>query len=68
LDKIQLYAKATIEQIKRLEEVGCDLVRVAVPDMVAAKAIGEIKSKVSIPVIADIHFDYKEIILKHLCK
>ncbi|WP_315167105.1 flavodoxin-dependent (E)-4-hydroxy-3-methylbut-2-enyl-diphosphate synthase [Metaclostridioides mangenotii] len=52
-------AKATIEQIKRLEEVGCDLVRVAVPDMVAAKAIGEIKSKVSIPVIADIHFDYK---------
>ncbi|WP_027702205.1 flavodoxin-dependent (E)-4-hydroxy-3-methylbut-2-enyl-diphosphate synthase [Metaclostridioides mangenotii] len=52
-------AKATIEQIKRLEEAGCDLVRVAVPDMVAAKAIGEIKSKVSIPVIADIHFDYK---------
>ena len=52
-------AKATIEQIKRLEEAGCDLVRVAVPDMVAAKAIGEIKSKASIPVIADIHFDYK---------
>jgi (E)-4-hydroxy-3-methylbut-2-enyl-diphosphate synthase len=52
-------AKATIEQIKRLEEAGCDLVRVAVPDIVAAKAIGEIKSKVSIPVIADIHFDYK---------
>ncbi len=52
-------AKATIEQIKRLEEVGCDVVRVAVPDMEAAKNIGEIKKNVNIPVIADIHFDYK---------
>lgn len=52
-------AKATIEQIKRLEEVGCDVVRVAVPDMEAAKNIGEIKQNVSIPVIADIHFDYR---------
>lgn len=52
-------AKATIEQIKRLEEVGCDVVRVAVPDMEAAKNIGEIKKNVNIPVIADIHFDYR---------
>jgi len=52
-------AKATIEQINKLEKAGCDLVRVAVPDMVAAKAIGQIKKNVSIPIIADIHFDYK---------
>lgn len=52
-------AKATIAQIKRLEEVGCDVVRVAVPDMEAAKNIGEIKSNVNIPVIADIHFDHR---------
>ncbi|MEG2787844.1 MAG: flavodoxin-dependent (E)-4-hydroxy-3-methylbut-2-enyl-diphosphate synthase [Romboutsia sp.] len=52
-------ADATINQIKRLEEVGCDIVRIAVPDMEAAKNIGKIKSSVSIPVIADIHFDYR---------
>ena len=52
-------AKSTINQIKRLEEVGCDVVRVAVPDMEAAKNIGEIKKNVGIPVIADIHFDYR---------
>lgn len=52
-------AKATIDQIKRLEEVGCDVVRVAVPDMEAAKNIGEIKKNVNIPIIADIHFDYR---------
>ena len=52
-------AKATIEQIKRLEEVGCDVVRIAVPDMEAAKNIGEIKKNVNIPVIADIHFDHR---------
>lgn len=52
-------AKATIAQIKRLEEVGCDVVRVAVPDMEAAKNIGKIKSNVNIPVIADIHFDHR---------
>ncbi|CEP47140.1 4-hydroxy-3-methylbut-2-en-1-yl diphosphate synthase [[Clostridium] sordellii] len=51
--------KATIDQIKRLEEVGCDVVRVAVPDMEAAKNIGEIKKNVNIPIIADIHFDYR---------
>ena len=52
-------AEATIAQIKRLEEVGCDIVRVAIPDMTAAKNIAKIKSEVNIPVIADIHFDYK---------
>lgn len=52
-------AKTTIEQIKKLEEVGCDVVRIAVPDMEAAKNIGEIKKNVNIPVIADIHFDHR---------
>ena len=51
--------KATVDEIKRLEVVGCDLVRVAVPDMDAAKAIGKIKKQISIPLISDIHFDYK---------
>ncbi len=51
--------KATVEQIHRLEEAGCELVRVAVPDMEAAKAIGEIKKNISIPLVADIHFDYR---------
>ena len=49
----------TIEQIKRLESVGCEIVRVAVPDMEAAKNISKIKSQVNIPIIADIHFDYR---------
>ena len=52
-------AEATIAQIKSLEEVGCDIVRVAIPDMTAAKNIAKIKSEVNIPVIADIHFDYR---------
>ena len=51
--------EATVAQIKKLEAVGCDLVRVAVLDIEAAKAIKEIKAKVNIPVIADIHFDYR---------
>ena len=50
---------ATVEQIRRLETAGCDIVRVAVPDMAAAKAIGAIKEQISIPLVADIHFDYK---------
>ncbi len=50
---------ATVEQIKNLENAGCDLVRVAVPDMDAAIAIGEIKKQINIPIISDIHFDYK---------
>ncbi|MBP1763662.1 MAG: 4-hydroxy-3-methylbut-2-en-yl diphosphate synthase [Firmicutes bacterium] len=50
---------ATVAQIKRLEAVGCDLVRVAVPDMPAALAIEKIKEQIAIPLIADIHFDYR---------
>ena len=49
----------TVAQIKRLEEVGCDIVRVAVVDMDAAKSISKIKEQVNIPIIADIHFDYR---------
>ncbi len=52
-------AKATIEQIKRLEEAGCEIVRVAVPDMEAAEAISQITRGISIPLVADIHFDYR---------
>ncbi len=51
--------KATVNQIHQLEECGCEIVRVAVPDMAAAQAIVDIKKKVSIPIIADIHFDYR---------
>lgn len=50
---------ATVQQIKGLEDAGCEIIRVAVPDMVAAKAVGEIKRSVRIPVIADIHFDWR---------
>lgn len=49
----------TIEQIKRLEDYGCDIIRVAVPDMEAAEAIKEIKKNINIPLVADIHFDYR---------
>lgn len=52
-------APATVEQIQRLTEAGCDIVRVAVPDMPAAKALGKIISAVEVPLVADIHFDYK---------
>jgi len=52
-------AKATITQIKRLEECGCEIVRVAIPDQEAAAALAKIKKSVSIPVVADIHFDYR---------
>ncbi len=50
---------STIRQIKELEDCGCELVRVAVPDNQAAQAIGGIKRGTSLPVIADIHFDYR---------
>lgn len=49
----------TVDQILRLEAAGCEIIRVAVPDMAAARAIGAIKSKIHIPLVADIHFDYK---------
>ena len=50
---------ATVAQIHRLEAVGCELVRVAVPDQAAAESISPIKKEISIPLIADIHFDYR---------
>ena len=50
---------ATVEQIKQLKAAGCDIIRCAVPTMEAAEAIGQIKRLVDIPVVADIHFDYK---------
>lgn len=51
--------QATVEQIKQLLTAGCDIVRVAVPDINAAEAISSIKSLVDVPLIADIHFDYR---------
>ena len=51
--------KATTEQILSLEKCGCEIIRVAVPDMESAKAIEKIKEKIHIPLVADIHFDYR---------
>lgn len=51
--------EATVTQILALENAGCELVRVTVNDMEAAKAIGEIKKRIHIPLVADIHFDYR---------
>ena len=51
--------KATVKQIKALEKAGCEIIRLAVPDMDAAKALGRIKKSASIPMIADIHFDWR---------
>jgi len=50
---------ATVHQIKRLTSAGCEIVRVAVPDMESAIALKEIKTQISLPIIADIHFDYR---------
>lgn len=50
---------ATVEQIFRLEAAGCEIIRVAVPDMAAARAVGAIREKIHIPLVVDIHFDYK---------
>ncbi len=55
--------RATVEQIKRLTDAGCDIVRCTVPDEASAKAIREIKKEISIPLVADIHFDYRMAIL-----
>ena len=49
----------TLEQIRRLEEAGCELIRVAVPDMEAAQALPKIKAQMTVPLIADIHFDHR---------
>ena len=51
--------KATVNQIHELENAGCEIIRVAVPDMVAAKAVADIKKQIHIPLVADIHFDYR---------
>ncbi len=50
---------ATVEQIRRLAEAGCEIARVAVPDMAAAEALPEIRKAISIPLVADIHFDHR---------
>ena len=51
--------KATVEQILRLEKAGCDIIRCTVPTIEAANAVKEIKKQIHIPLVADIHFDYK---------
>ena len=50
---------ATVEQIRRLEEAGCEIVRIAIPDDEAAQAVKDIKKAIKIPLVADIHFDYR---------
>ncbi len=50
---------ATVEQIRRLQAAGCEIIRVAVPDLAAAKAVGAIRERIDIPLVVDIHFDYK---------
>ena len=50
---------ATVEQIRRLAAAGCQIVRVAVPDMDAARAVGKIKERIDLPLVVDVHFDYK---------
>lgn len=51
--------KATVNQIHELENAGCEIIRVAVPDIVAAKAVADIKKQIHIPLVVDIHFDYR---------
>lgn len=51
--------KATVAQIRRLEEAGCEIVRVAVPDEQAVRALRDIRGEISIPLVADIHFNYR---------
>ena len=50
---------ATVNQILRLQDAGCDIIRCTVPNIDAARAIAEIKKEISIPLVADIHFDYR---------
>jgi len=52
-------AKATVRQITELQQYGCEIIRVAVPDAQAAEAIVDIKKRIKIPLVADIHFDYR---------
>ena len=51
--------EATVQQILRLEAAGCEIIRVAVPNMAAAHAVGRIKERIHIPLVVDIHFDYR---------
>ena len=51
--------EATLRQIRELAAAGCEIIRVAVPDMAAAKAVGKIKEQCPLPLVVDIHFDYK---------
>ncbi|MCC8169169.1 MAG: flavodoxin-dependent (E)-4-hydroxy-3-methylbut-2-enyl-diphosphate synthase, partial [Oscillospiraceae bacterium] len=51
--------KSTVEQIRCLEDAGCEIIRVAVPDMEAARAVKDIKKQIHIPLVVDIHFDYR---------
>ncbi len=51
--------KATVSQINELEEIGCDIIRVSAPTVEAAKSLKEIKKNIKIPLVADIHFDYR---------
>ena len=51
--------QATVAQILQLEKAGCQIIRVAVPDMAAAQAVGEIRRQIHIPLVVDIHFDYR---------
>lgn len=51
--------QATVQQIHRLEDAGCQIIRLAVPNREAAEALSAIKKKISIPLVADIHFDYR---------
>lgn len=50
---------ATVKQIKQLEKAGCEIIRVAVPDMEAAKALGKVKKRINLPLVADIHFSHE---------
>ena len=50
---------ATVAQIRAVTELGCDIVRLAVPDAAAAEALAEIRKQVQVPLVADIHFDYR---------
>ena len=54
--------ESTVAQIKELERAGCDIIRCAVPNMEAALALKEIKKAINIPLVADIHFDYRRAI------
>ena len=51
--------RSTVNQIKKLEDVGCEIIRVAVPDMSSAKVLSKIKNNIKIPLVADIHFDWR---------